>query len=251
MSFEGAVCASANSVNASSTSRILADIFCDFPFDATRYRTCGTVCREGGGFGWVRSCVFTFFGRGGGSFRWVRFCIFIFFQDQVQAARAAAGKAVDGALVVTEEPAIQTIDELENTGFGGEPREGSGLELACRCIGLSEALAGNFLVHDRFFESDDSAVEGIGVDYALDQGVRFSVGGTVFGFDTGAEVGDGFGDPGRDVAGFDGLRIQTVTPAVARGFAFSDVRDGSARPGAVAAGGFDLECGSHFRLHYA
>lgn len=166
-----------------------------------------------------------------------------------KSRRAKEAKTIDGDFKIVEQPCFETIDQLNRAGFVGEALEREGLERKIRLFGVGEPLAADFPIHDGCFESDDLAEKSVGLDYAVDELICGGVGGVsgrVFGFEASAERGYGFGHAGRDVLGFDGLRIQAVTTAVARGFTFAGVRDGSAGPRSVEAGGFDLACSSHF-----
>lgn len=126
---------------------------------------------------------------------------------------------------------FETIDQLNRPGFVGEAFEREGLEGKVRLVGVGEPLAGDFPIHNGCFESDDLTEMSVGPDYAIDELICCGGGGVaarIFGFETDAEYGYGFGHASGDVLRFDGPGVQAVPPAVARGFAFADGSDGSA-----------------------
>jgi hypothetical protein len=187
------------------------------------------------------------------SFHWrarVRFCVFTFFRE-FESRRTEKAKTIDGDFKMGEQFRFEAIDQLKRPGFVGEAFEREGLERKVRLVGVGEPLAGDFPIHNGCFESDDLAEMSVSLDYALDETLAGEVGGVtgrIFSFEADAECGCGFRDAGGNVLRFNGLRIQAVTSAVARGFAFAGGCDGSAGSGAIQAGSFDLACSSHFAL---
>lgn len=185
------------------------------------------------------------FGRGDFDRPWVRFTIFVL-------TAACPDELFDGSVPATHGCAFEAIEYVENSGFVRQPAESESGEHQFRFLGMEDALTVDLLRHDAGFEGDEARAITVGDDRGVDrESVRW-IGGTRGGeveFEPGAEFGQiaGF-EIGRDQGfGNEGTvhRVEAVAAVVAGGLLFAGGGDGSAGPGAVDAGGFALEFGSH------
>jgi hypothetical protein len=83
--------------------------------------------------------------------------------ERLSATEASPGQVVQGSQILAEISSFETVDQAEGAGFVGEPPECDGLERDLRFCGVDEPLPGDFFVHDRCFEGDDSPVESVGL----------------------------------------------------------------------------------------
>jgi hypothetical protein len=137
-------------------------------------------------------------------------------------------------------------DSVELAGFVDEASKGERDQGMGVGFGPDEALAGDFFAHDGGFEFPCAVEIGVGVCGEVEEGVFGGVAGVVEGFELGSAGFEEF-DFVWGGGGLDGFGVEAVTAAVVGGFALSGGGDGSAGPGSVLAGGFDLFCCSWFR----